>query len=99
MLVDRQIRTLVRKPRGDVLLHLRPCRDDEILAKQFVVIADDFLKRVPFENRAVGVVDIGVEQRGHMHLRRTPLEQAIIADRLGNGTRGQHRMEFVTPAQ
>ena len=34
-----------------------------------------------------------------MHLRRTLLEQAIIADRLGNGTRGQHRMEFVAPAQ
>ena len=33
--------------------------DDEILAEQFVVIADDLLKRVPFENRAVGVIDIG----------------------------------------
>ena len=99
MLIDRQIWPLVGKPRSDVLLHLRPCGDDEILAEQFVVIADDLLKRVPFENSAVGVIDIGVEQRGHMHLRRTLLEQAIIADRLGNGTRGQHRMEFVAPAQ
>ena len=99
MLVDGQVRSFVGKSRRDVLLHLRPCGDDEILAEQFVVIADDLLKRVPFENRAVGVIDIGVEQRGHMHLRRTLLEQAVIADRLGNGTRGQHRMEFVAPAQ
>ena len=99
MLVDRQIWPLVGKSRRDVLLHLRPCGDDEILAEQFVVVADDLLKRVPFENRAVGVIDVGVEQRGHMHLRRTLLEQAIIVDRLGNGTRGQHRMEFVAPAQ
>ena len=99
VLVDRQVRTLVGKPRGDVLLHLRPCGDDEILVEQFVVIADDFLKRILLEDCAVGIVDVGVEQRGHVHLRSTFLEQMVIADRLGNGTRGQHRMEFVASAQ
>ena len=99
VLVDRQVWTLVGKPRRDVLLHLRPCGDDEILVEQFVVIADDFLKRILLEDCAVGIVDVGVEQRGHVHLRSTFLEQMVIADRLGNGTRGQHRMEFVASAQ
>ena len=99
VLVDRQVWTLVGKPRGDVFLHLRPCGDDEILVEQFVVIADDFLKRILLEDCAVGIVDVGVEQRGHVHLRSTFLEQMVIADRLGNGTRGQHRMEFVASAQ
>ena len=78
----------MRKPRGDVLLHLRPCGDDEILAEQFIVVADDFLERILLEDCTIGVIDIGVKQRGHMHLRSTLLEQMIIADRLGNGTRG-----------
>ena len=45
--------------------------DDEILAEQFVVIADDFLKRILLEDCASELSTLGSNKRGHVHLRRT----------------------------
>ena len=99
MLVDRQVRTLVGKPRGDVFLHLRPCGDDELFAERLIVIGDDFSQRIFFVRCSFVVVDVGIEQRRYMQLRCLLLEQVIIVDSFRNGASGEHRMEFARMAE
>ena len=93
------IRTLVRQSRRNILLHRRPCRNDEFFAERLVVIGDDFGQRILFVCRSFVVVDIGIEQRRHMQLGCLLLEQVIIIDSFRNGTGSEHRMEFARMAE
>ena len=93
------IRTLVRQSRRNILLHRRPCRNDEFFAERLVVIGDDFGQRILFVCRSFVVVDIGIEQRRHMQLGCLLLEQVIIIDSFRNGTGREQRMEFARMAE
>lgn len=77
----------MRQSRRNILLHRRPCRNDEFFAERLVVIGDDFGQRILFVCRSFVVVDIGIEQRRHMQLGCLLLEQVIIVDSFRNGTR------------
>ena len=99
VVLDADIRFLVRQTLGHILLVLRIVGQFIVHAIAGIVVVQHLFDGILAHDATVAVVDVVVKHRHHIQRGVILLEELVVGNGLGDVLRGQHGMELAVLAQ